>query len=469
MRIKCKKCGAGMALPAETQSGDVVRCGGCGKKIRIKLRPSRHRAEAPMERTAVQRFAADPGSGRRSAVLRLLAIVVLAGIGVAFWRMGPVEPKPVEKEGPIDVAADSPGPDGANQEVADTVDGSEPARQSLVPEAGRGAVGSSNPPAVAAVEPPAASGTAAPVAPAAPPPDNAGDLGGATIPKLSRAPSGAASPAAGIGPVPPAVTAGSPVVVGTPAIPVVPSSGLSPEPEVVEPLPPEAFFRRWSKADGESLVHARFQAVTPAGDVRVQLFPRQWTLAGDESEPSPTFSGTFWAFLQKPGSPVLVRIGEVKLPDVPLNYVDYPREAFREEDQAYLAHLEQLIPYAYVSKGRVRHYTLPWDEISFDDQQYVTDIVKYVQSLSPPVGGEPPLDGPVPGEPVPGERGPNGPPPNGPPPNGPPRGEAPPPAGGPPEQPKGPQSVPPAGAVPAVNGPVPPGPEAPPPQKSPGL
>ncbi len=479
MRIKCKKCGAGMALPAETQNGDVVRCNGCGKKIRIKLRPSRHRAKAPAERAPREQIgadcaAADPGAGRRSATLSLFAIVVLAGVGVAFWQMGPVSNEEIAKEGPDDVAGggiapDGDTPDGTNADVADAVVDGAPAADPLSPEDERGATGPSRAPAaVTAVEPPAASATTAPAAPAAPPASQGGGPRGSTNPASSQAPSGVRpgppSPAPDIGSVPPAATAASPVVAGTPATSAVPPSVLEPPPETIEPLPPEAFFRRWSRADGEPLVYARFVAVTPAGDIRVQLFPRPWTLAGNAPEPPSKFSGTFWAFLQEPGTPVLVRIGEVKLPGVPLNYVDYPRSAFCDEDQAYLASLEQLIPYAHVSKGRVRYYTLPWDEISVDDQQYVTAIVAYVQSLQQPVRKEPPPDGPIPGEVVPGERGPNGPPPN-----GPPRGEAPPPIGAAAAPSKGPQSAPPAGAAPAASAPAPPGSESPPPQKAPGF
>jgi hypothetical protein len=142
--------------------------------------------------------------------------------------------------------------------------------------------------------------------------------------------------------------------------------------------------------------------VTPAGDVRVSLVPRQWTLEGSGSEYEyPAFSGTFWAFFQKPGTPVLVRIGDVRLPGAPLNYVDYPRDAFCEADRAYLAHVEQLLDYAYVNKGRVRYYTLPWDAISYDDQQFVHNVINSLQAAQPPAAGTPPPQPPAAGEPPP--------------------------------------------------------------------
>ncbi|MBX3439141.1 MAG: hypothetical protein KF861_16750, partial [Planctomycetaceae bacterium] len=180
-----------------------------------------------------------------------------------------------------------------------------------------------------------------------------------------------------------------------------PAEGAAPV--AVQPIPPESLLRDWTKADGQPLLTARFIAVTPAGDVRVALMPRQWTLAGTSTSADyPAFSGTFWAFYQKPGTPILVRIGEVKLPDVPLNYVDYPRDAFSTDDRAYLDHLEQLIDYAYVNKGRIRYYTLPWDAISIEDQQFVHSVVNYVQSLQPPsqstAGNGPPEAAEVPQE-----------------------------------------------------------------------
>lgn len=171
--------------------------------------------------------------------------------------------------------------------------------------------------------------------------------------------------------------------------------------------------RDWTKSDGQPLLYARFLGVTPAGDVRVALAPRQWTLeTGGSDYEYPAFSGTFWAFFQKPGTPVLVRIGDVRLPEVPLNYVDYAREAFCEADRAYLAHLEQLLDYAYVNKGRVRYYTLPWDVISIDDQQFVYNVIASLQpppAVGTPAPPQPAAGGPPPAAEVPVEE-PAGPP-----------------------------------------------------------
>ncbi|MBX3438718.1 MAG: c-type cytochrome, partial [Planctomycetaceae bacterium] len=85
MQITCRKCGAGIDLPAETQSGDLIRCNGCGKKIRIRLRPVRRRVSAP--ETAPVAPAESP---RRNWVLRVIGLAILLGAGAAIWRQQPV-------------------------------------------------------------------------------------------------------------------------------------------------------------------------------------------------------------------------------------------------------------------------------------------------------------------------------------------------------------------------------------------
>jgi len=197
-------------------------------------------------------------------------------------------------------------------------------------------------------------------------------------------PSGAATAQPAINPQAVSSTA----VAGQPAAApdIVPPTGQpAAATQTVQVLTAEDFLHDWTRANGEPLVYASFQQVTPSGDVRVTLVPRQWKLAYDDpSYEYQAFSGTFWAFYQKLGTPVMVRIGDVSIPGA-LNYVDIPRDQFSEEDRDYLAHLEGLQDYAYVNKGRVRYYTFPWEAISVEDQQYVYKLIAYLTAAQPAV------------------------------------------------------------------------------------
>lgn len=81
MRITCKKCGTELELPDGTQPDDVVRCGNCGKGIRVKLRPSRKRVAAPIGEDA-------PEPKRRGGrgVMAIVALLVLGGVGYALFQ-----------------------------------------------------------------------------------------------------------------------------------------------------------------------------------------------------------------------------------------------------------------------------------------------------------------------------------------------------------------------------------------------
>lgn len=201
--------------------------------------------------------------------------------------------------------------------------------------------------------------------------------------------------------------------------PTVAPSGDVPVVEVT-PLSPEDFIHSWVNNQGEEILTARFMTVTRTGDVRVELLPRQWSI-GQNEDYQREVTGVFWVFTGDPTKDHLVRIGDVSLPDAPLNYIDVPRSEFSEEDQAYLQHLEKLVSYAKVSKGRVRYYTLPWDVLAVTDQQYVYDLLAAIEKTQPQVteplppalptetppvaGGPPPQEGPPadlpPGDPTP--------------------------------------------------------------------
>ncbi|MEZ6147295.1 MAG: hypothetical protein R3B91_18100, partial [Planctomycetaceae bacterium] len=234
-----------------------------------------------------------------------------------------------------------------------------------------------------------------------------------------------ANPTAPIAPAAQSVPAATDVPDAPPATPptgnppTVAPSGDVPDVEVT-PLTPEDFIHTWVNNQGEEILTARFMTVTRTGDVRVELLPRQWSI-GQNEDYQREVTGVFWVFTGDPTKDHLVRIGDVSLPDAPLNYIDVPRSEFSEEDQAYLQHHEKLVSYAKVSKGRVRYYTLPWDVLAVTDQQYVYDLLAAIEKTQPQVteplppalptetppvaGGPPPQEGPPadlpPGDPTP--------------------------------------------------------------------
>ncbi len=248
-----------------------------------------------------------------------------------------------------------------------------------------------------------------------------------------------ATPAGGPASPPPgnAPPGGLPTTAGNPG----PPPGNIPV-EDVKPLTPEDFIHTWVNNQGDEIVTARFMTVTRTGDVRVELLPRVWSIGQEDYERE--VSGVFWVFKGNPASDHLVRIGDVNLPDAPLNYIDVPRSEFSEGDQAYLKHLEQLVAYAKVSKGRVRYYTLPWDVLSPVDQQYVYDLLALIEKAQPRVA-----------EPMPPIGLPEGPP------------EPQPVAGGPPQQEGPPDDLPP-GEGPSTGFAPPPGPPQVPPRRPSG-
>ena len=171
--------------------------------------------------------------------------------------------------------------------------------------------------------------------------------------------------------------------------------------EAIPVEPPPALIHQWINTDGKPMLNGYFLQITRTGDVQIGVVDRNWSIETTEGD-TQEFVGSFMSFYKDPGQPTMVRI-EADLGQI-LNYVDFPIDAFCEDDKVYLANLEEHVRYANFYKKRLRSFTLPWDEISPADQRYVYEVVAAIQQ-----GRYGPVAG-APAEPPIGDANPAGPP-----------------------------------------------------------